>query len=244
MRKSRTLLERQSCEVGDDADLGGATSATSSGESVTLAEWVSASIAALSLLVAGLSWNSSRKANGIAGKANDRADHANAIAESALEDARQARVDIVWDEVVRALNDLVTFDFTRATEDVGPRLVSARTNLQMLSDKLDRDVLGKWLQADWATATLFMREAQEKTLDKRRADYVKAVLEANSDAAAWLAGMIHNIRFARLGGISNDEAERLERNAVEHAEVLRKRNSWPEDSWLRETLQPLQDDKA
>jgi hypothetical protein len=209
---------------------------------VTLAEWFSVSIAALSLAVAGLSWMSSRKANAIAWGANDRADHANAIAESALEDARQARLDIVWDEAIRALNDLVTFDFAGASEAVGPRLVSARTSLQMLSDKLDGDAVGKWLQADWATANLFMREALEKNVDKRRADYVEAVLDANSDAAAWLVGMINNIRFARLGGISDDVTERLERNAVEHAEAIRKRNNWPEDSWLRETLQPLQDD--
>lgn len=211
---------------------------------MTLAEWFSVSIAALSLVVAGLSWRSSGKANDIARGANSRADHANAIAESALEDARQARLDIVWDEVVRALNDLVTFNFAGAAEDVGPRLVSARTSLQMLSDKLDGDVVGKWLQADWATATLFMREAQGKTVDRRRVDFVAAVLEANSDAAAWLTGMIHNIRFARLSGISNDVAERLERSAVEHAEAVRKRNSWPEDSWLRETLQPLHDDNT
>lgn len=211
---------------------------------MTLFEWVSAIVATLSFVVAGLSWINSRKAIDIAGKANDRADHANAIAQSALEDARLARLDIVWDEAVRALNDLLTFDFTGATEDVGPRLVSARISLQMLSDKLDGDVVGKWLQADWSTATLLMREAQEKTVDKRRADFIEAVLEANSDAAAWLAGMIHNIRFARLGGISNDEAERLERNAVEHAEAVRKRNNWPEASWLSETLQPLQDDNT
>lgn len=225
---------------------------------MTLAEWLSGSIAALSLVVAGLSWRSSGKANhiargansradhanDIARGANSRADHANAIAESALEDARQARLDVVWDEVIRALNDLVTFDFAGATEDVGQRLISARTSLQMLADKLGADWVGKWLYADWHTATLFMREAGERTVDKRRADYAEALLEANSNAAAWLAGMIHNIRFARLGGISNDEAERLERNAVEHAEAVRKRNNWPEESWLPETLQPLQDDNT
>lgn len=211
---------------------------------MTLFEWVSVVVATLSFVVAGLSWTNARKANGIAMKANDRADRANAIAESALEDARQARLDSVWDEAVRALNDLLTFNFSGATEDVGPRLASARISLQMLSDKLDGDAVGKWLQADWATAILLMREARAKTVDKRRADYVEAVLEANSDAAAWLAGMLNNIRFARLGGISNDDAERLERNAVERAEAVRTRNNWPEDSWLRETLQPLQDDKT
>lgn len=202
---------------------------------MTLFEWISAILATLSFMVAGLSWINSRKAN-------DKAGHANAIAESALEDARQARLDIVWDEAVRALNDLLTFDFTGATEDVGPRLVSARISLQMLSDKLDGDSVGKWLQADWATATLLMREASEKTIDKRRDDLIDAVLEANSDAAAWLAGMINNIRFARLGGLSSEEAESLRRNAVLHAEAVRKRNNWPEDSWLQETLQPMQDD--
>lgn len=208
---------------------------------MTFFEWVSAVVATLSFVVAALSWNNSRKANDIAGKANYRADHANDIAESALEDARQARLDIVWDEAVRSLNNLLTFNFTGASEDVGPRLVSARISLQMLSDKLDGDAVGKWLQADWGTATLLMREANEKTVDKRRADFVEAVLEANSDAAAWLAVMINNIRFARLGGISSDVAESLQRNAFEHAEAVRKRNNWPEDSWLRETLQPLQD---
>ncbi|MCW3767265.1 MULTISPECIES: hypothetical protein [Micrococcaceae] len=209
-----------------------------------MAEWFSVAIAALSLVVAGLAWISSRKANDIARGANARADHANAIAESALEDARRARLDIVWDEAIRALNDLVTFDFAGSSEAVGPKLVSARTSLQMLADKLDGDAVGKWLQADWATANLFMREALEKKVDKRRADYVEAVLEANSTAAAWLVGMINNIRFARLGGVSEDVIERLQRNAVEHAEDIRKRNNWPEDSWLPETLQPLQDDRT
>lgn len=208
---------------------------------MTFFEWVSAVVATLSFVVAALSWNNSRKANDIAGEANHRADYANDIAESALEDARQARLDIVWDEAVRSLNNLLTLNFTGASEDVGPRLVSARISLQMLSDKLDGDAVGKWLQADWATATLLMREANEKTVDKRRADFVEAVLEANSDTAAWLAGMINNIRFARLGGISSDVAESLQRNAIEQAEAVRKRNNWPEDSWLRETLQPLQD---
>jgi hypothetical protein len=148
----------------------------------------------------------------------------------------------VWDEAIRALNDLVTFNFAGAAEDVGPKLVSARISLQMLLDKLDGDVLGEWLQTEWATATLFMLKAQGKTIDKRRADYVEAVLEANSDSTAWLAGMINNIRFPRLGGITNDQAERLMRNAVEHAEAVRKRNNWLEDSRLREALQPLQND--
>ncbi|MCC3295561.1 hypothetical protein LJ756_13120 [Arthrobacter sp. zg-Y411] len=208
---------------------------------MTMAEWLSFSVAVLSLLVAGFAWKSSRRANAIASGANRRADHANAIAEAALEDARQARLDIVWDEAVRALNDLVTFDFAGATEDVGPRLVSARTSLQMLSDKLDGDMVGKWLQADWETATLLMREALEKSIDRRRPDYVDAILQANSEAAAWLAGMIRNIRFARRGGISNDDAESLERHALENAEVIRKRNNWSEETSLQETHQPLQD---
>lgn len=196
---------------------------------MSLAEWLSSSIAALSLLTAGLSWRSARKANGIATAANRRADRANEISESALEDARQARLDIVWDAAIRALNDLVTFNFSGATEDVGPKLVSTRISLQMLSDKLDRDVIGKWLHADWDTATLYMREAQEKTIDKRRADYVEAVLEANFDSAAWLAAMLNNIRVARLHGISDTDATSMERHAKRQAEAIRARNNWSED---------------
>lgn len=209
---------------------------------MTLAEWLSCSIALLSLLTAGLSWRSSRKANSIATAANDRADRANSIAESALEDARQARLDIVWDEAIRALNGLVTFNFAGAEEDVAPKLVSARTSLQMLSDKLDGDVVGKWLHADWTTATLFMREAQEKPIDKRRADYVEVVIAANSDATAWLAAMLNNIRFVRLHGISDAEALRMERHAIRQADAIRTRNDWSNDPRLRETLQPLQED--
>lgn len=211
---------------------------------MTSEELFSVVIAALSLAVAGLSWRSSRKANTLARGANDRADHANAIAEAALDDARQARLDAVWDEVVRALNNLLTFDFAGSFEDVGPRLVSARNSLQMLADKVDEDALGEWMQAEWVTATLLMREAGEKRVDRRHPDYAGATVQANSAAAAWFAAMINNIRAARLGRMTDDDAESLRQNAVEHATAIRKRNNWLEDNWLRETLQPLQDDRA
>lgn len=206
---------------------------------MTPADWVSGSIALLSCAVAVLAWIGSRKANKIAAKANDHAKRANAIAKSALEDARQARVDVAWDEAIRSLNELVTFDFAGASEPVGSRLVAARTSLLMLSDKLSGESVANWLHAAWSVAALLIREAGETRVDKSSPEYVNEVLAANARAATWLTAMIQNLRVARRDGIPEEVAARLEHDAHEVAESVRRRNGWSEETSIRDALKPL-----
>ena len=195
-----------------------------------------------SLLVAGLALNSSHRANTnaatavakageantIAKTANQVAEEGNAIAKGAADDARAAATDVAWDELLAAVQTMLTFDPATSREDVRPLLNAVRIRAALLVDRLGWENFDRWATDEWRFGVTLMREAAVRGQAAMKDGRLSAedVLAIDKAFTTWVAGFTGNLRMCRKRGPDPQALSRLREVSRQHTKTVCDRNGW------------------
>lgn len=179
-----------------------------------------------------------RDANTVARDARDAADEANKIAQEAnkisnlaVQDARDARVEVIWHNMLKAVNRFLNFHPGR--EDIGPPLTELRVSAMLLGDETDVPKLDEWLAQEQVLVPAIARECLTR-LEKNPPRSAEEEFELIAPLSKWATVYISNLRYARKRGRDAiDEIAQLKEAAAEQQREIFARNGWgtPPEGW-------------
>lgn len=173
-------------------------------------------------------------ANRAARAANDLSSESNTIARSARDDARNAVLDVAWDELIVAIAPLLTVMPHRDARH-GEYLVAGRARSTILIDRLDGwEQFDEWVAAEWRLGSSLGREVMEGTARRMSQQAVAAngpmsideELAISDPLHTWAAGFNHNLRRFRLEGYNGETVAELLSHARKLTEDLYARHGW------------------
>ncbi len=156
-------------------------------------------------------------------QSNRRAKESQRVAQEALDDARQARLDAVWSAAIESVGRIYGLDPTRSEMQVP--LQDLRVAQTALTDALPGWTgLDRWLAAEHALGASVARHVLENARPGVTIDEHMAVLKPFLD---WGIGFSQNLRHLRTVGPAPVEIADLTKHAMGEAVKVHERNGWP-----------------
>lgn len=179
-------------------------------------------------------------ANRAARAANDLSSQSNTIARGAREDARNAVLDVAWDELIVAMAPLLTVMPHREPR-LGEYLVAGRARATVLIDRLDGwECFDEWLDAEWQLGSARGREVTDAVAHRTSLQAIAASgpmgvddeLKITASLHTWAAGLNQNLRWFRSKGYDAETVTELLARARNLTEDVYARHGWqlPPDS--------------
>lgn len=154
---------------------------------------------------------------------NRRANESQRVAEEALDDTRQARLDAVWSAAIEAVGRIYGLDPTR--NDMQKPLQDLRVAETALADVLPTwHGVDRWLAAEHARGSSIARHVLENARPGVTIDEHMTVLQPFMD---WGMEFSQNLRHVRTIGPAPVEIADLTKHAVAEAVKVHQLNGWP-----------------
>lgn len=187
-----------------------------------------------------------KDANSIARGARTAAQESNAIAEKAnelsnqaIQDAREAQLDVIWQDIIRSVNTFLNIN--PVTEDIGNAFSELRLSEMQLIDKLDWQGLDTWLAAENGLAATIARDCRERW-NREKPQTAEAAVEVTKHMSDWAVAYLNNLRLLRGNGLTSELADQMSRvtqHAIDSRQEIYNRNGWGTPPTEIDGVEPL-----
>lgn len=180
-----------------------------------------------------------RDARDAATKSNEIAAEANKISTQAVQDSRNARLEVIWHNMLKAVNRFLNINPRR--EDISPALNELRVSAILLVDELEWPGFDQWAGQEQVLLATIGRDCELQYV-RDPPQSVEQEVAIFAPMHTWAAAYLLNLRYLRKIGPHSAEANqvlKLARAASDNQLKIYERNGWGTPPTDLEGIEPL-----